>query len=103
MGTATHATVQELLGLERTFWDAMKAKDGRTAGRMTNDSCIVVGAQGVSAIDTEMMEKMTGSGEWELKEYSFDEKTAQVYLIGDSAALVAYKVHERLMVDGKPL
>ena len=50
---------REALELERRFWDAMKAKDGRSAARMTDDGCIVVGAQGVSSIDSATMEKLT--------------------------------------------
>ena len=94
---------QELLDLEKRFWDAMKEKDGRTAARMTDDGCIVVGAQGVSAIDSKTMEKLTVEGNWELKQYSFDEKNAQVRFIGDDVAIVAYKVVERVVVDGKTL
>src|SRR6187399_235057 len=90
---------REVLDLEKRFWDTMKTKDGRTAGQMTDDGCIIVGAQGVSAIDGASMEKMMADGEWELKQYTFDEKNAQVKFIGDDVAIVAYKVNERLVVD----
>ena len=33
----------------------------------------------------------------------FDEKTMQVKFINDDVAIVAYKVNESLIVDGKPL
>jgi hypothetical protein len=36
-------------------------KDGRSAGRKTDDGCIIVGA-GVSAFDPKSMEKMMGDG-----------------------------------------
>lgn len=94
---------QELLQQERMFWNAMKEKDAGAAARMTDDSCIVVGAQGVSAIDRQSMAKMTEEGEWELEQYTFDDKTAQVRFITDDIALVAYKVNESLVVDGKNL
>ena len=94
---------REVLDLEKRFWDTMKTKDGRTAGQMTDDGCIIVGAQGVSAIDGASMEKMMADGEWELKQYTFDEKNAQVKFIGDDVAIVAYKVNERLVVDGSTL
>lgn len=99
----TRSTEHELLALERQFWDAMKEKDGQTAARMTDDECIIVGAQGVSAIDRSTMEKLTVEGNWELQQYSFDEKNAQVRFIGDDVAIVAYKVNERVIVDGEPL
>ena len=94
---------RELLDHEKRFWDAMQAKDGRSAARMTDDGCIVVGAQGVSAIDSATMEKLTVEGDWELKQYAFDEENAQVRFIGDDVAIVAYKVNERVVVDGKML
>lgn len=100
---ATDTREREVLDLEKRFWDTMKTKDGRTAGKMTDDGCIVVGAQGVSAIDGASMEKMMADGKWELKQYEFDEKNMQVKFIGDDVAIVAYKVNESLIVDGKPL
>jgi hypothetical protein len=94
---------QDLLQLERRFWDAMKEKDGQRAARMTDDGCIIVGAQGVSAIDRPTMEKLTVEGDWELKQYSFDEANTQVRFIGDDVAIIAYNVNERVVVDGKTL
>jgi len=94
---------REVLDLEKRFWDAMKQKDGRSAARMTDDGCIVVGAQGVSAIDSKTMEKLTVEGDWQLQQYAFDEKNAQVRFISDDVAIVAYKVNERVVVDGKTM
>ncbi len=94
---------QELIANERAFWDSMKAKDGRKAGTMTADGCIVVGAQGVGAIDGKAMEKMMAEGKWELKRYSFDEKSMQVRFIADNIAVVAYKVNEQVALDGETL
>jgi uncharacterized protein (TIGR02246 family) len=94
---------QELLDVEKRFWDAMKDKDSRVAGQMTDDNCIVVGAQGVSKIDAKTMAKMTTEGQWELTQYAFDSKNAQVRFIDNDVAIVAYKVNERVVVDGKTL
>src|SRR5215212_1849128 len=94
---------QEVLELERRFWDAMKAKDAGTAARMTDDGCIIVGAQGVSAIDSKIMGKLTTEGQWELQQYTFDGKNAQIRFIGDDVAVIAYKVSERVVVDGQTL
>jgi uncharacterized protein (TIGR02246 family) len=97
----TTSQTSELLENERKFWDAMKEKDARTASRMTDDGCIVVGAQGVSAIDRKTMAKLTEEGQWQLKQYTVDDKTAQVRFIHDDVAIVAYKVSERVIVDGE--
>lgn len=100
--TAT-AKTHELLDLERRFWDAMRDKDGEAASEMTADNCIVVGAQGVSAVDRKTMAKLTNEGDWELERYTFDDSTAQVTFLKDDVALVAYKVKEKLKVEGKPV
>jgi hypothetical protein len=94
---------QDLLDVEKRFWDAMKTKDAQTAQDMTDDGCIVVGAQGVSAIDGKTMGKLTAEGKWELQQYTFDPKNSQVRFIADDVAIVAYKVNERVTVDGKTL
>jgi len=101
MGTTTRE--QDLLDVEHRFWDAMKTKDASTAEKMTDDQCIIVGAQGVSAIDSRTMGKLTTEGQWQLKQYSFDEKNAKVRFIGDDIAIVAYKVSERVAIDGETL
>ena len=75
---ATHTKEQELIEIEQRFWDAMQSKDGGAAAQLTDDGSIIVGAQGVSKIDRKSMSKMTDEGKWELKEFSFNEKTRQV-------------------------
>lgn len=101
--TATRARIQELLEHERRFWNAMREKDGAAAAEMTSDDCIIVGAQGVSSIDPAKMARLTKEGNWTLERYTFDESTAQVQFLNDDVALVAYKVKEKLTVDGKTL
>ena len=95
--------ITQLLDIERRFWSAIQKKDGPGTGAMTDDGCIIVGAQGVSAIDQKSMAKMTQESKWELQEYSFDDKTAQVRMIGDDLAIVAYRVSERIVVEGQTL
>ena len=99
--TATEVQSREVLEIERQFWNAMKAKDAASAGRMTDDRCIVVGAQGVSAITPDVMSKLTSEGRWELQQYAFDEKNRQVHFVSDDVAIVAYTVRERVVVDGE--
>jgi uncharacterized protein (TIGR02246 family) len=94
---------KDMLRLEKRFWDAMKAKDARSAAEMTDETCIVVGAQGVSAIDAPTIARMTEEGQWQLERYDFDEQNAQVRFIGDDVAIVAYRVDERVVVDGETI
>src|SRR5215469_15485740 len=97
------AELQALLDREREFWNAMRIKDARVTERMTDDGCIVVGAQGVSAIDAKTMGKLTAEGQWELQQFAIDDRNAKVRFVGDDVAIVAYKVTERVVVDGRTL
>src|SRR5256885_5018340 len=99
----TPANQQELLDVEKRFWNAMKEKDAVGASGMTDDGCIIVGAQGVSAIDGKMMGKLTEEGKWQLQHFAFDEKNAHVRFLSEDVAIVAYRVSERVVVDGQAL
>jgi uncharacterized protein (TIGR02246 family) len=100
---AHHANEKELADIESRFWDAMQKKDAKMAEQLTDDGCIVVGAQGVSAMDRKTMGKMTREGAWELQRYAIDEKTRQVRFLSDDVAIIGYTVNERVVVDGKPM
>jgi hypothetical protein len=69
--------------------------------RLTDDSCIVTGASGVARIDRNQFVRMLNSAKYTLNK--FDMKDVQVQLLNDDVALVAYKVHEEMTVDGKPI
>lgn len=103
MSPSTSADEQELVEAERRFWNAMKEKDASTAGALTDEQCVVVGAQGVSAIDAKTMAKMTTEGTWKLEHYAFDEQARQIRFLTDDIAIVAYPVTERVVVDGATL
>ncbi len=91
----------EIMGLERQFWDSMKTKDASTAARMTSEACIVAGASGVAAIDPATMGQMLSGATWELETYTFED--VQLLEVGSDAAIVGYKVTEQLKVDGQPV
>jgi len=99
---ATTTIEQELLTLERRYWQALKDGDVDTALSLTDDPCIVVGAQGVGRVDhATYRQMMTGDPTWEIRDFSIGDD-AQVRVIGD-AAILAYTVHEELTVEGKPV
>jgi ketosteroid isomerase-like protein len=99
---ASQEAIREtILGLEREYWEAMKARDGKAAARLTADECIVAGPHGVSEVDSDSIVGMVEQGSFELKEYSLDEKSARFSTIGRNVAILAYPVHEQMMRDGK--
>ena len=96
---AKAAATKELLDLENQYWEAMKEKDVDAAMRLTDEECIVTGAQGVGRIDRQTLSQMLKNAPYTL--HSFELKDANVRQIGDDVAIVAYKVHEELTVEGK--
>ena len=93
---------QELKALERKYWDAIQRTASDEALGMSDDSCMVVGAQGVGQVDRARLGQMLQAASYELKHFELDDKKFQVRQIADDVAIVAYEVHEDLVVDGKP-
>jgi hypothetical protein len=93
---------KELLTLERQYWQAIKDKDPNTAKRLSDDPCIVTGAQGVGRIESRALAQMIESAPYTLHDFTISDD-AQVRLLGDDVAILAYNVHEELTVEGKPV
>lgn len=94
-------TEQEIIELENEFWRAMLARDKSTAARLTDEQCVVAGAQGVATLDRNALAAMMDSGAWTLHEFEFSD--VNVLSPSDDVAVIAYKVKEQLTVEGKPL
>lgn len=98
---ANPSVEQELIELERQFWQAMKDRDASTAVRLSDDTTIVAGPQGVASIDKSAIRGIVDDAKYTLDE--FDLHDAEVRLISDDVAIIAYGVHEKLTVDGQPV
>ena len=90
----------ELLTLEKRYWKAIQAGDFKTALELTDDPCIVTGAQGVSTIDRKQFEDMMKSAPFKIDDVYIDPDVT-VRSLGDNTAVLAYTVRERVTVDGK--
>ena len=97
----TNRLANELLDLEKQYWEALKEKDVDTAMQLTADECILTGAQGVSNIKKQALGDMLQNAPYELHAYEL--KDPVVREIQDDIAILAYNVHEELTVDGKPV
>ena len=96
----TSPSKDEIIALEKSYWDAMKRKDGARAAQLSGKTALVTGARGVSSIAKDKMGKMTESGNWTLDSYDFDE--IEVTVPTPDVAIIAYKVHQKVTMDGKP-
>ena len=92
---------RELVRLEKRYWLALQDKDPETAVSLSDDPCLVVGAQGVGEIDNRAMADLVEGADYNLDHFEFDNVTVRP--LTDDVAIVAYKVSEELVVDGKPV
>jgi ketosteroid isomerase-like protein len=92
-------TRDELIALETSFWEAIKAKDGKAAAALSGETSLVTGARGVSSIPQAKMAAMTEDGSWELESYDFED--VKVSTPAPDVAIVAYTVRQKVRMDGK--
>lgn len=93
---------QQFQDLERRYWDAVQRKDDSTAMNLSDRNCIVVGAQGTGELDRAQLGQMLKQASYKLMRYQIDDKNFRVRKLTDDVVIVAYEVHEDLVVDGKP-
>lgn len=92
---------RELMALEKKYWNAIQQQDSSTAASLSSDPCVVVGAQGVGELDKATLAKMIKTANYRLKDFSLDD--VHVQQVTEDVAVVAYKVKEDLVVEGKDL
>ena len=64
-------TEQELLDLEKQYWQAIKDRDIEAAMRLTDDTCIVAGAQGAGRIDKKTMAATMSAASFTIHSFEF--------------------------------
>jgi Domain of unknown function (DUF4440) len=92
---------KEIIDLEKSYWQSIKDKNSAAATRLTADPCIVTGAQGAASIPSSAMKGMLEGAAWTLG--NFELKDIIVQRPTSDVAIIAYKISEELLVDGKPL
>jgi Domain of unknown function (DUF4440) len=99
MSDTAHPTKDEVIALEKSYWDAMKKKDGGRTAELSGQQSLVTGAQGVMVIPKSKMGKMTEEGKWTLESYAFED--VQVSTPAPDVAIIAYTVRQKVKMDGK--
>lgn len=92
-------TKDEIVALEKDYWDAMKHKDGKRASQLSGDVSLTTGARGVTKIPKAKMGQMTEEGNWTLDSYEFSD--VEVVTPSDDVAIIAYNVKQNVTMDGK--
>lgn len=93
-------TAEDILALETSYWEAMKAKDGDRTAALSADPSLVSGMQGVMRIPRDKMGQMTEQGEWTLESYEFE--TVEVSSPTPDVAIIAYTVRQNVTLKGEP-
>jgi ketosteroid isomerase-like protein len=93
------SVTQELIGLEKKFWQAMQKKDLDTALSLTSFPCIVAGSQGVMSVDEDQFTEMFNS-EGKLQSFEIG-GSPSIRLLDENTAIVAYDVHSVMTKDGR--
>jgi uncharacterized protein (TIGR02246 family) len=92
----------EILDLEKRYWQALKDQDVDAVMRLTDEPCMLTGAQGVGLIDRKTLAAMMREAPYTLDAFELKDG-AHVRLLGDDVAIIAYQVREELTVEGKPV
>ena len=92
---------QTIIDLETRFWQSMVDKDAKLAKSMIAQECLLTGPMGATKIDPDRYESLTEEGQWTLR--SFRLSDVDVILPSDEVAVIAYKVHQKGAMKGKPM
>jgi hypothetical protein len=92
----------EVLENERKYWQAMCEDDLDTMLALSDEPCLIAGAQGVGSIDRQKLRQMMQQASWKLHGFELGPST-QVRLLRDDVAVVAYQVKEDVSIDGQRL
>ena len=88
------AASDEIVGLERRFWQSMVEKDVDTATAMIADECLVTGPHGAMKIDPDKYAEMTRDGKWTLDSFEFSD--VNVVFPADDVAVMATRCIRRV-------
>lgn len=97
----TKGATDELIRLEKQYWQAIKDRDAQECADLSADGCVVTGAQGVGSFTkAQMKAMMEQGGGYSLDAYEL--KDVKAKMLRDDLGVVAYTVRQTLTVDGKP-
>jgi uncharacterized protein (TIGR02246 family) len=98
----TTSIENEIVDLEKQYWQALKDKNAEAALRLTDDGCILTGAQGAMRIDPKQFETLVKTAPYTIHSFEIEGEPL-VNVLSDDVVIVAYQVTEKMTVEGKPV
>ncbi len=95
------AVTQEILKLEKKYWEAMSKDDVETMAALTDFPCIVAGAKGAHAVTEQEFRDMVESGQGKIKAYEIFDDSVEMREVTPEMAIIAYKVKSTFFHEGK--
>jgi len=90
---------QQLISRENDYWMAVKEKNAEAAARLSDDPCMVVGAEGVRELSKNVLSGMLREATFEIHGFTLDD--VHFRRLGSDVAALAYRVNEELTVNGE--
>jgi len=94
-------STQTIVDLETRFWKALVDKDTARAAALIADECLITGPSGAMRINPDKYTQMMKDGHWTLETFEFSD--LKVIFPAEDTAVVAYKVHQKGDLKGKPM
>lgn len=94
-------TQKEIEALENQYMKAIQNNDAATALKLSDETCVVLGAQGAAQMSREQIGKMMENPEYELNDYALSDVKFQ--MVSPDVAFIAYKIHQNFTKAGKPI
>jgi len=94
-------STQTIVDMETRFRKALVNKDTGAAAAMIADECLITGPSGAMRIDPGKYTAMMEDGQWTLDTFEFSD--LKVIFPAEDTAVVAYNVHQKGELKGKPL
>jgi hypothetical protein len=99
--TTTTTLKREILDLEKAYWEALKAEDASTLGKLTADEFTMTMGEGISSMGRDDFVEMMTGGDMRLKSYTLDDSNATFRELGPGVALLAYKGSSEFQREGQ--
>ena len=99
---ATATLDQEVITLEKQYWDVMAKRDKTGLRALTGDQFIMTMSEGITLCSRDEFIDMMMSDGFRMKSYKIDDGTVTVATPADDIAIVAYRAQMDYEREGKP-